>query len=129
MSKQVVVLSLLDGNILVPLSIVSQWPLLIEETMLYASTVITGQLEEELEEVNALLDATPNPKLNAGYILIPITLVNDIQNALVSFQFEYGAPIATQFYQDTSTKLFDVFDNYSIQFNINKTPPNGFYIY
>ena len=129
MAQQVVFTTFLSGQILTPLSIVQLWPAMIEEILPVAIPDVQDQLNEELTQLNALLAATPNPLYNPDLIMLPITLVNDMVDTLNTFQYNYGGPYPTEYYLDVSSKLNDVLENYSIQWQINKVPPNGYYLY
>ncbi len=126
---QTVIGSFLDGDILTPRSIVNQWPSAVAYGAANSTSDLNAQFVDELTTLNALLNATPNPSLDASLVLVPISLVDDMKVSFETFQYQQGGLPADNLLQDAISLIESVYDNYSSQYYITAVPLNGFYIY
>lgn len=85
--------------------------------MNYITPLTSGVLNSEFEgiqsQINGLLSAPPAPNINAEYIVIPIQLVVNMQNATSTFNYQFGGPYPMNNYTEMTNQLDTVFNQYS----------------
>ncbi len=105
----------LSGEMQLPISIPLQWQALFQYVVPNSTGVLLQQLQSVQTRLNALLAATPDPKLAPGTIVIPITVVIDYQNALNTYEYQFNG-FPNNLYADTRAELDSVYDQYNITF-------------
>lgn len=118
----------LSGNIMVDRVLPISW----KEVLDYVTPLTTGALAEQFEEaqtqLNALLAATPSPSINVKEIVLPISLVNDLNNSFKIFGLQYGN-LPWNLFQEATEEISSVFDDYSTAYYQSPPPPNGYFVY
>lgn len=105
----------LAGQILVEISMLQSWLIVLNIITPLTTGVLNTQLTDCTVDLTALLAAPPNPLIVPTKIILPVSLLAEIQYALAIFEYQFNG-INRQDYFDMTNNVHSVYDQYSITY-------------
>jgi hypothetical protein len=120
-------LTFLAGSMLVPKTIPESWVKVLEYIIPSTTGVLNQQFQAVLTQLNTILALPPQPNLEAGWIVIPINMVNNLQGAFQTYDYQNGAPLVWPPYRLAEASVSNVYNQYSI--NYYNSPPVPYFVF
>lgn len=120
-------LTFLSGNSLVPTTILPPWVAVIEYILPLTSGALNQQFQAVLTQLQTILNATPPTNLAPNETIIPINMVNNLQLAFNTFNYQNQGPLAWPPYSNAQEMVQNVYNQYSIWYY--NSPPKPYFIF